>query len=77
MGAARLPDGPTLRLLRLRSGVSQRALARALSRRPSRVGAIENSVRLSAETVTAYIGAVHGLVHERESLTLDDLAPGR
>ena len=74
MPAATPPlDGPHLRLLRLRSGVGQRALARALGRRPSWVGLVENSVHVTPMVVAAYIDGVHGVVRAREALTIDDL----
>jgi hypothetical protein len=73
MGAVPSPHGPSLRLLRLRSGVGLRALARALGRGPSRVASIENSVRVSERVATTYVDAVHGLVRAREAMTIDDV----
>jgi hypothetical protein len=73
MGAVPTPHGPSLRLLRMRSGVGLRALARALGRGPSRVASIENSVHVSERVSTAYIDAVPGLVRAREAMTLDDV----
>lgn len=74
MAAVReLPQGPSLRLLRLRCGVSQRAIARALNRRPARIAAVENSVVVSRDLALAYTQACYDIVREREALTLDDL----
>ena len=68
-----LPDGPSLRLLRLRYGLSQPAVARALGRRPARVGELENNVVVSPHAMAAYVDACNRLVQEREALTINDL----
>jgi transcriptional regulator with XRE-family HTH domain len=65
--------GPQLRLLRMRSGVSQRAVARAMGRRPARISTVENSIRVSSAVAIAFVEAVHAIVVARERLTLDDL----